>query len=162
MKKLDLSLETISNASFVLVGLLIFSHEWWLGTATILLGLGSGYSHATKIWWPDWLAMWIAFSAVLFLGLSPIYSITLGIVLFYAEQHVRKLPRLFTLRPEWVLLGMLFFAGAIKVGFYLGARTAVVYTLMYILAFSWRQGSHEEGHSIWHIFAALGLLTLIN
>ena len=157
MRKLDLSIETITNLAYIAAGVGGLFVDAWIGFCVILLGLASMYSHATKIWWPDWAAMWLAFSAILLKDFPPMYTVGLTALFYAAEQELRKRPKSFGVGKYYILLGLLFVAGMIRSIEFIGFFYAAVYGLTFLIAFIIRQQKDEYSHTIWHVIGGVGL-----
>ena len=160
MNKIDLSHETTSNIAYVLSGIYGLTVDVWLGSTIILLGLASGYSHATKNWQPDWLAMWLVFSSVLIN--NPVMATLLAVVLYLFDYVVLKKLDIKILGFEmgYIQLGLLFALGAIFLIPKVGVFAVIAYVLTFVVALYIRP-QKPIGHIIWHYLTALGLIFLL-
>jgi hypothetical protein len=157
MKKLDLSHETLSNVAYVAVGIYGLFLNPWLGSLIILLGIGSGYSHATKIWWPDWFAMWLVFSCILFIDGYQVFSILTAFILFSFGEATHD-DKAMGIKVQFLTLGALFLLGAVRF-YYLAGWPAFLYVGVFAFALSVRN-KRPHGHTTWHYITAAGFLIL--
>ena len=160
MNKLDLSHETISNWAYVAAGIYGLTVDIWLGSTMIILGLASGYSHATKRWRADWFAMWLVFSSILIS--NPILATLLATVLYflgyYELRYYKK--KILGFRLHYIQLGILFLLGAISLIPKIGIWVIIAYSATFAIALYIRP-QKPIGHTIWHYLTALGFTFLI-
>ena len=149
--------ETISNWAYVAVGAYGCFVNPWIGSTIIILGLASGYSHATKNWWPDWLAMWLVFSSILFMGGVQWLAVPLAFILFAFGEASRDF-KVGNLKVSFITLGVLFLLGAIRLYIDSGI-IALLYVSIFGLGLAVRN-KKPHGHIIWHYLTAIGFLIL--
>lgn len=174
-----------TNLAYVIAGLfgLYFGDSPVASIAVIFLGIGSFHGHYTRDYWIDWIAMWVAFSAVIatFLFEDPLiqifFTVAVGSLLRQLELWLRRVEfRLFGLPDHYLLLGVIYFTGLILSFFYLEPWQSVFYGGCYLIAFiirqtrpsflkqkliEWDEGEPytyvvDYSHGVWHIITAIG------
>lgn len=150
--------ENNSNLAYIVAGLFILQSNVTIGILTIALGVSSWYSHSSRNWLPDWVAMWFLFYALIgyWTGwMLPMIILAAITVIF--EREICKLDYLFKLPPEYIVLGAIYLIGVACSFIFGNVILASISLITFAIAFYIRQKGH---HSIWHILTATGLLIL--
>lgn len=157
------NLEVYSNIAYLIVGAIgLYLDVWLIGVSLIILGLASAFSHETRIWWPDWLAMWLVFSCIIVESLplgtsdSIIVSLVLGALLNTLGTILKYTQiKLFGLKMNFILLGIVFLVGVLL----LDVRSLDKAICISIFAFAFLVRS--VNHSLWHVIGSVGFGYLI-
>jgi hypothetical protein len=162
MRKPDLGASTMSNIVYAAIGYIILPHIPVLGVCILLLALGSFLGHAVGIWWADWIGMWLVFACIMLLPkmighdywVQAIYVIFATIILRLLELLLREYKeRVLGFRYHYLLLGWVYFVGALGSLVYLEWHSSLAYFSIFIVALVVR----EKVHWLWHWMTAFGL-----
>ena len=124
------------------------------------MGAASWYSHRYGDFEADWEGMWICFWMIL---ASEFNNLLLGLVglfftITFAEDYLRRLPKVFGLRVHYLLLGVVYIAGAIGSLYTTPWYLAITSALLFLIGFTVRQSKIPNGHAWWHVIIANALL----
>lgn len=137
-----------TNIAYVIAGLygLYFGVNPVASIAVVFLGIGSFHGHYTKDFWIDWIAMWVAFSAVIssFLFKDPLiqvfFTVAVAALLRQLELWLRDVKfELLGLQDHYLLLGVVYFTGFILSFWHLSIMDSLAYGALFLIAFIIRQ-----------------------
>lgn len=150
-----------SNWGFVLVGAYVFAQNWFVGSAIILMGFASMWSHKFGDFERDWEAMWFCFYAIAgdTFDVLPISMLLFAITISFLEDELRKLPKDLGIGYYYILLGLVYFIGFIGSFWIINWGQALLSGAMFLTGFIVRQTkSIPNNHSWWHIIIAIAIL----
>jgi hypothetical protein len=157
--------EVWSNIPFMLVGAWVFfaQHELW-GLGVFFMGLASFYSHITRQFKIDWIAMYVCFGLMgagffgienqVFTGLC--LGLSIGAALVHNDLKAIKWK--FPLRAHYVAVGVLYILmaiGSFNVATPLAASISIA---LFGIGFLVRQ---KFDHGTWHIILAIAIGILL-
>jgi predicted membrane channel-forming protein YqfA (hemolysin III family) len=150
-----------SNWGFVLVGAYVFAQNWFVGSAIILMGFASMWSHKFGDFERDWECMWFCFYAIIgdTFDVLPFSMLMFAITISFLDDELRKLPKDLGIPYHYIFLGLIYFIGFIGSFWIINWGQALLSGAMFLAGFITRQTkSIPNNHAFWHIIIAIGLL----